>query len=98
MNSFNPFLLMSIAVTRQNDQGKVLGMHQRISRQDAIRSYTSTAAYLSFDESRKGSLEAGKLADLIILNRDILNCPEHEIKNIRVLKTMVGGKFVYSRD
>lgn len=98
MNSFNPFLLMSIAVTRQNDQGKVLGMHQRISRQDAIRSYTSTAAYLSFDETRKGSLEAGKLADLIILNRDILNCPEHEIKNIRVLKTMVGGKFVYSRD
>ena len=98
MNSFNPFLLMSIAIRRQNDQGKVLGSRQKISRQDAIRSYTSTAAYLSFDEARKGALEPGKLADLIIINRDILTCPEDEIKDIRVLKTMVGGKFVYSRD
>lgn len=97
MNSFNPFLLMSIAVRRHNDQGKVLGAHQKISRRDAIRSYTSTAAYLSFDETRKGSLEPGKLADLIIIDRDILNCAEKDIEHTRVLRTMVDGKFVYTR-
>ena len=98
MNSFNPFLLMSIAISRQNDQGQILGEHQKISRQEALRCYTRTAAYLSFDEARKGSLEPGKLADLIIIDRDFLNCPQHEIRSIRVLKTMVDGKFVYARD
>ena len=98
MNSFNPFLLMSIAISRQNDQGLILGEHQKISRQEALRCYTSTAAYLGFDEKRKGSLEAGKLADLVVIDRDFTSCPTDQIHKIRVLKTMVNGKFVYQRD
>lgn len=98
MNSFNPFLLMSIAVSRQNDQGLILGEHQKISRQAALRCYTSTAAYLSFDEKRKGSLEPGKLADLVVIDRDFISCPTDDIRKIRVLKTMVNGKFVFQRD
>ena len=98
MNSFNPFLLMSIAISRRNDRGQILGEHQKISRQDALRCYTSTAAYLSFDEPRKGSLEPGKLADLVVIDRDFLACPEQDIPRIRVLQTMVNGKFVYTRE
>ena len=97
MNSYNPFLLMQIAVTRQNDAGNLHGRRQRISRQQALRCYTSSAAYLGFDEDRKGSLEAGKLADLIVIDRDYQACPVDQIKDIRVLQTMVNGKFVYRR-
>ncbi|MEC9003807.1 MAG: amidohydrolase family protein, partial [Planctomycetota bacterium] len=98
MNSYNPFLLMQIAVTRLNDAGNIHGRSQRISRQQALRCYTSTAAYLEFEEDHKGSLETGKLADLIVIDRDYQACPVDQIKNIRVLQTMVNGKFVYERD
>jgi hypothetical protein len=98
MNSYNPFLLMQIAITRVNDAGNIHGRSQRISRQQALRCYTSTAAYLGFEEDRKGSLESGKLADLIVIDRDYQACPVDQIKNIRVLQTMVNGKFVYERD
>jgi len=98
MNSYNPFLLMQIAITRLNDAGNMHGRHQRISRQQALRCYTSTAAYLGFEEDRKGSLESGKLADLIVIDRDYQACPVDQIKNIRVLQTMVNGRFVYERD
>ncbi|MFP6619384.1 MAG: amidohydrolase [Pirellulaceae bacterium] len=97
MNSYNPFLLMQIAITRLNDAGNIHGRHQCISRQQALRCYTSTAAYLGFEEDRKGSLEAGKLADLIVIDRDYQSCPVDQIKDIRVLQTMVNGKFVYER-
>ncbi|MEO2020182.1 MAG: amidohydrolase, partial [Pirellulaceae bacterium] len=97
MNSYNPFLLMQIAVSRLNDAGNIHGRHQRISRQQALRCYTSSAAYLGFEEDRKGSLEAGKLADLIVIDRDYQSCPVDQIKDIRVLQTMVNGKFVYER-
>ena len=62
MNSFNPFLHLYIAVSRKNDRGRVYGPRQKISRLDALRAMTATAAYLSFDEDTIGSLEAGKLA------------------------------------
>jgi len=59
---------------------------------------TINAAYLSFDEKRKGSIEVGKLADLIIIDRDYLKVPASEIKDIKVLTTMVGGKTVYQAE
>jgi predicted amidohydrolase YtcJ len=57
--------------------------------------WTWNAAYVSFDEQIKGSIEPGKLADLAIIDRDYLTCPEDEIKNIQVVQTILGGKVVY---
>jgi predicted amidohydrolase YtcJ len=95
MNAYNPFLMLQVAVTRCNREGDVYGKHQRISRIDALRCLTTSPAYLAFDEASKGSLEKGKLADLVVLDRDFLTCPEEEIAEIKVLKTMVDGGFVY---
>jgi len=97
MNSFNPFLQAYIVVSRKNQQGQVLGAGQKISRMEALRAITSTAAYESFSEQQTGSLEPGKLADLAVLDRDFMTCPEEEIRRIRVLLTMLSGKIVYER-
>jgi predicted amidohydrolase YtcJ len=95
MNSFNPFLMLSIAVTRRTQSGQVHGAHQKLSRLDALRTVTQWPAYLSFDEKKLGSLEAGKLADLIIIGTDYLACSEDEIAKIKVLRTIVGGRTVF---
>jgi len=98
INPYNPFLAMWITLTRQprwTDQP--LHPEQRISREQAIRLYTINNAYLTFEEKEKGSLEKGKLADLIVLDRDILKCPVDEVKNIQVNQTYLGGKLVYER-
>ena len=94
MNSFNPFLQMYIAVSRKNERGRVWGPRQKISRIDALRSMSTTAAYVNFWEKEVGSLEPGKLADLVVIDRDYLECPEEEIRQIKVLTTIVGGKVV----
>jgi predicted amidohydrolase YtcJ len=98
INPYNPFLGMWITLTRQprwTDQS--LHPEQRISREQAIRLYTLNNAYLTFEEKQKGSLETGKLADLIVLDRDILTCPVGEVKDIQVEQTYLGGKLVYTR-
>lgn len=95
MNSFNPLLMISIAVTRKTINGHVYGEHQKLSRLDAIRTVTQWPAWLSFDEKKLGSLEPGKLADVVILDRDILSCPENEIAQTKVRRTIVGGKTVF---
>ena len=86
------------AVTRRtlderNPQGWV--PEQKISVEEALRAYTATAAFASFDETRKGTLAEGKLADLVMLDRDLFKIPPPEIREARVLLTMVGGKVVY---
>lgn len=95
MNSFNPFLMLHIAVSRRSDSGTVHGAHQKLSRMDALRTVTQWPAWLSFDEGELGTLETGKLADCVVIDRDYLACPEDEIRQIRALKTLVGGKVVY---
>jgi predicted amidohydrolase YtcJ len=95
MNSFNPLLHVAIAVTRRNEQGDVHGQRQRVSRLEALRMVTLSAAYLGFMEKDVGSLEAGKLADMAILDRDYLACPEEQIRQIKVLATLVGGRVVH---
>jgi len=95
MNSFNPLLHVAIAVTRRNQQGDVHGQRQRISRLEALRMVTSSAAYLGFMEKDVGSLEPGKLADMAILDRDYLACPEEQIRQMKVLATLVGGRVVH---
>jgi len=98
MNAYNPFLMLHVAVTRRNREGHVYGVHQRVSRLDALRCLTMMPAYLSFAEATKGSLEKGKLADLAVLDRDYLNCTEDKIAAIKVVKTMIDGRFVYTRN
>lgn len=67
---------------------------QKITVEEALRAYTVGGAYASFDESRKGTLAAGKLADLVVIDRDLFNIPPEEIRNAKVLATVVGGKLV----
>ncbi|MBI3694280.1 MAG: amidohydrolase [Acidobacteria bacterium] len=98
INPFNPFFGMWMTVTRKLTDGTVLDPEQKITREQALRMWTLNAAYLSFDEKRKGSIEPGKLADLVVLSRDILTCSEEEIRTLEAEATMVGGKFVYSRN
>lgn len=74
---------------------RVLGEKERISPLEALRSYTLHAAYYSFEEQHKGTIEPGKLADFIVLSDDPLAVPPDRIKDIRVLQTVVGGKTVY---
>ena len=72
-----------------------MGEDQRVTREEAIRMYTVNGAYLSFEEDIKGSLKPGMLADMIVVDRDILTCPEDDIKDTKVLRTILGGKTVY---
>ncbi len=90
-----PLFTIFEAVNRVNRSGKVLNPEERITLEEAIRAVTMTPAYSTFQENLKGSIEPGKLADLVVLGRDILTVPPLEIKDIPVLRTMVGGEFVY---
>jgi len=95
LNPFNPFLAMYVAVTRKTESGRVIGPEQKISRAQALRMATINAAYLSFDEKRKGSIEVGKLGDFAVLSDDLLTCEPERIKAIESLATLVGGKLVH---
>lgn len=68
---------------------------QKITVEEALRAYTIDAAFASFEENYKGSIEPGKLADLVILDRDITQIAPEEIRNVKVLKTIVGGEIVF---
>jgi len=98
INPYNPFLGMWITLARQPRwTDRPLHPEQRISREQAIRLYTINNAYLTFEENEKGSLEKGKLADFVVLDKDILSCPVDEVRNIQVEETYLGGKIVYQR-
>lgn len=95
VNPYNPFLSMWIEVTRKTDRGRVLHPEERITRQEALRTHTIWAAWLQFAEKERGSLEPGKLADLVVTDRDFLACPEDEIKAIEPALVMVDGKIAH---
>ena len=96
INPYNPFYGMWITLARQPRwTNNPLHTQERLSREQAIRLYTMNNAILLFAEKEKGSLEAGKLADFIVLDQDILICPLDQVKNITVTQTWVGGKQVY---
>jgi len=97
VNPINPLLNMYVMVTRKDINGKVYGASEAISREQALRLYTSAAARYMFDEGRKGTLEPGKLADLVVLSADYVTVPEDEIKDIKADVTIVGGKVVFQR-
>ena len=82
-------------VTRETISGGVLGPDQKISRQEALRLETINNAYTTFEENIKGSIEPGKLADLVVLPEDIMTVQAKSLESMNVLMTMVGGKIVY---
>jgi len=99
INPYNPFLGMWTAITRKARWfDGPLHPEQSLTREQAIRLYTTNNAYILFREHQIGSLEAGKLADLIVLDRDLLTCPEDEIREAQVLRTYFGGRRIFSRD
>ena len=95
LNPYNPFLTLYVAVTRRTEGNQVIGPEQAVSRQDALKMMTIDAAWLSFEEQRKGSIEKGKLGDLAILSDDYLSCAPERIRDIRALVTVLGGRVVY---
>jgi predicted amidohydrolase YtcJ len=97
VNPINPFLNMYIMVTRKDPAGHIYGASEAISREQALRLYTSAASRYMFEEARKGTLEVGKLADLAVLSADFINVPEDQIKDIKADMTVVGGKVVFQR-
>jgi len=97
----NPIANFYAAVTRKTLKGlPEAGFEptQKLTRMEALNAMTLAAAYAAFEERDKGSIEVGKLADLTVLNQDLLSVPETDILSTRVLMTMVGGEVVYERD
>ena len=91
------FSFLCCSTSRSTVSGGVLGADQRISRREALQVETIGNAYLTFEEKIKGSIEVGKLADLVVLPEDILTCPEKDIERMGVSMTIVGGRVVYAR-
>lgn len=82
---------------RREDTGQEFFTEQKMTREEAIYSYTLGNAYAAFEEDIKGSIESGKWADLVLLSQNLLNCAEDSISNTRVIMTMVGGKIKYQQ-
>jgi predicted amidohydrolase YtcJ len=98
INPYNPFLAMEVAVTRRAKTGGApIHPEEALVREQAIRFYTINNARLLFLEDQIGSLEVGKRADFVVIDRDLLTCPETEIRATRVLETFLDGKRVYER-
>lgn len=95
VNPYNPFLSLWTQVTRLTTAGKVMHPEQKITRAEALKTHTIWAAYLQFAEKERGSIEPGKLADMVVIDRDYLTCPEAEIREIQPLMTVVDGRVVY---
>jgi predicted amidohydrolase YtcJ len=94
---YPPMMAIHAMVNRTTKAGKPIGQSQRITVMEALRLYTVNSAYQSFDEDRLGSIEEGKLADFVILGRDILTAPPAEIKDISIDATIVGGRVVHEK-
>ncbi len=93
---YPPFPCLWASVARETEIGKVcLGEDQKVTREEAVRMYTINGAHLTFEQDIKGSIEPGKLADMVVLDRDIMTCPEYDIKDTNVLATYLGGEVVY---
>jgi len=86
---------MWIEIARKTDRGEVIHPEEKITRAEALKTHTIWGAYLQFSEKQKGSIETGKLADMVVIDRDMLLCPEDQIKDIQPLMTILDGKVVF---
>ena len=97
VGALNPWLGLYFMVTGKDAGGDLLLPGQQIGRKDALRLYTTANAWFNFEEQDMGSIEAGKFADLVILDKAYLEIPEDEIRKMKPLLTMVGGSVVHAR-
>ncbi len=97
VENVNPFPSLQATITRRLSDGTTFFPEQCLTREEALRSYTIDCAYSAFEETIKGSLVPGKLADLTIVDRNLLTCPAETIGATQVVKTILGGKVVYSQ-
>ena len=93
----NPMHGLYFAMTQKTKSGRAIAPDQKVGVLQALRSYTLHGAYASFEEGIKGSIEAGKLADLVVLSRNILSAPPEELVEVSVDLTMVDGEILYRR-
>lgn len=98
VNPFNPFLNIWMCVARRTREGNDFYPEERVTREEALRMFTMGAAWIQFSEKERGSIEQGKFADLVIADRDLLNCPQDEIRAIEPVMTIVNGKIVYEKN
>jgi predicted amidohydrolase YtcJ len=85
------------SITRKMKNGETFFPAQKMTRQEALKSYSLNAAFAAFEETIKGSLTPGKLADMTVFSKDIMTCPEDEILKAEVVATIVGGKVMYKK-
>jgi predicted amidohydrolase YtcJ len=95
VNAFNPFFNMWASITRRTSEGEVIYPQEKVTRQEALKMWTTWAAYLQFGEKSRGSLEAGKFADFVVIDRDFLACAEDDIRRIEPVATVVNGRVVW---
>lgn len=97
VEAVDPIACFYATVTRKLAGGAAFYPDQRMTREEALRSYTINGAYAGFEEGIKGSLAPGKLADIAVLSKDILACPEEEIRSAEVLFTIVSGRILFRK-
>ena len=94
VNQYRPMTTLWFAVTGKMVGGTVVN-HQTIGREDALIAHTRNNSFFIFQEDNLGSIQPGKLADLVVLDRDYLTVPVDQIKDIKPVMTMVGGRIVF---
>jgi predicted amidohydrolase YtcJ len=97
VEAIDPIASFYSSVSRVTNTGAVFSPGQKMTREEALRSYTLNGAYAAFEEQEKGSLTPGKLADVVVLSKDIMSVPEPEIRTAVVDLTILGGKIRYER-
>jgi predicted amidohydrolase YtcJ len=97
VEDIDPIASFAASVTRRMADGSPFYPEQRMTREEALRSYTLNGAYAAFEEDVKGSITPGKLADVVVLSKDILKVPEAEIPTAQVVLTILGGQVRWRR-
>ena len=98
VENINPFASFYGLVARKANDGTVFYPEQKMTREEALYSYTMANAYAAFEEALKGSITVGKLGDIVVLSKDIMTVPEDEIPTTQVEMTVVGGRVVWRRE
>ena len=97
VENIDPLASFYATTTRKLKNGSAFFPAQKMTREEALRSYTLDCAYAAFEEDIKGSLTPGKLADLVVLSQDILTCPDEQIRETKIDYTIIGGQIVFDR-